>query len=61
MQQLAVDLTGGVDISSIEGVGPGLVLCIISETGSDLKSFPTAKHFSSWLSVAPDIKKQVAK
>lgn len=57
IQQLAVDLTGGVDISSIEGVGLGLVLCIISETGLDLKSFPTAKHFSSWLSVAPDIKK----
>ncbi len=57
IQQLAVDLTGGVDISRIEGVGLGLVLCITSETGLDLKAFPTAKHFSSWLSVAPDIKK----
>lgn len=57
IQQLAVELTGGIDISSIEGVGLGLVLCIISETGLDLKSFPTAKHFSSWLRVAPDIKK----
>ncbi|HEY5369535.1 MAG TPA: IS110 family transposase [Hanamia sp.] len=57
VQQLAVDLTGGVDISSIEGVGLGLVLCIISETGLNLEAFPTAKHFSSWLSVAPDIKK----
>lgn len=57
VQQLAVDLTGGVDISSVEGVGLGLVLCIIAETGLDLKSFPTAKHFSSWLGVAPDIKK----
>lgn len=57
LQQLAVDLTGGVDISAVEGVGLGLVLCIISETGLDLKAFPTAKHFSSWLSVAPDIKK----
>lgn len=57
LQQLAVDLTGGIDISGVEGVGLGLVLCIISETGLDLKAFPTAKHFSSWLSVAPDIKK----
>ena len=57
IQQLAVDLTGGVDISRIEGVGLGLVLCITSETGLDLKTFPTAKQFSSWLSVAPDIKK----
>lgn len=43
----AVNLTGGVDISAIEGVGLGLVLCIIAETGLDLKAFPTAKHFSS--------------
>lgn len=57
IQQLAVDLTGGVDISSIDGVGLGFVLCIIAETGLDLKAFPTAKHFSSWLSVAPDLKK----
>lgn len=57
LQRLAVDLTGGVDISSVEGVGLGLVLCIISETGLDMKAFPTPKHFSSWLSLAPDIKK----
>lgn len=57
VQQLAFDLSGGIDISSVEGVGLGLVLCIISETGLDLKAFPTAKHFSSWLSVAPDIRK----
>ena len=46
-----------MDISSIDGVGLGFVLCIIAETGLDLKAFPTAKHFSSWLSVAPDLKK----
>ena len=57
LQQLAVNLTGGIDISRVEGVGLGLILCIIAETGLDLKAFPTAKHFSSWLSVSPDIKK----
>lgn len=57
IQQLAVDLTGGVDISQIDGVGLGFVLCIIAETGLDLKAFPSAKHFSSWLSLAPDLKK----
>ncbi|MBA2762935.1 MAG: IS110 family transposase [Segetibacter sp.] len=57
IQRLAVNLTGGVDISSIEGVGLGTVLCIIAETGLELKAFPTAKHFSSWLKVAPDLKK----
>ena len=57
LQRLAVDLTGGIDISSVEGVGLGLVLCIIAETGLDLNAFPTSKHFSSWLSVAPDVRK----
>ena len=57
LQQLAVNLSGGVDISSIEGVGLGLILTLIAETGLDLTAFPTAKHFSSWLSVAPDLKK----
>jgi transposase len=57
LQSLAAGLTGGVDISSIEGVGLGLILCIIAETGLDLKAFPTAKQFSSWLSLAPDLRK----
>lgn len=57
IQQLAVNLTGGIDISSIEGIGLGTLLCLVAETGLDLSSFPTAKHFSSWLSVSPDIKK----
>jgi len=57
LQALAVDLTGGIDLSSIEGVGLGLILCIIAETGLDLKAFPTAKQFSSWLSLAPDLRK----
>jgi transposase len=61
LQQLAVDLTGGVDISSVEGVGLGLVLCIIAETGLDLNAFPSGKHFSSWLSVAPDVRKTGSK
>lgn len=57
LQQLAFNLSGGVDISNIEGVGLGTVLCIIAETGLELQAFPTAKHFSSWLSLSPDIKK----
>ncbi len=57
IQRLAVNLTGGVDISSIEGVGLGTVLCIIAETGLERKDFPTAKQFSSWLKVAPEVKK----
>jgi len=57
LQHLAVGLTGGIDLSCIEGVGLGFLLTLIAEVGVDLKAFPSGKHFSSWLSVAPDLKK----
>ena len=56
LQQLSVELTGGVDISTIEGVGLGTILCLLSEVGIDLKSFPQAKQFASWLRLSPDLK-----
>lgn len=57
MQQLMVDMTGGVDISAIDGVGIGLLLCLIAETGVDLSTFETHKQFASWLRLSPDLKK----
>lgn len=57
LQQLATELSGGLDISMIEGVGLGLILCFLCEVGLDLKAFPTAKQFSSWLRLSPDVKK----
>lgn len=57
IQKLAVELTGGTDISVIEGVGLSFILCLISETGMDLKAFPSARQFASWLRVCPDLKK----
>ena len=57
MQQLMVDMTGGVDISTIDGVGIGLLLCLVAETGVDLNAFETDKHFASWLCLCPDLKK----
>jgi transposase len=57
IQLLAVDLTGGIDISSIEGIGVGFILCLVAETGLELTAFPTSKQFTSWLRLAPDLKK----
>ena len=57
IQQLAVDLTGGIDISSIQGIGVGFILCMVAETGLELTAFPTSKQFTSWLCLAPDLKK----
>ena len=50
-------MSAGVDLSKIEGVGKGTILTILSEIGTDLRSFPTAKHFASWLHLAPNNKK----
>jgi transposase len=56
IQQLAADLTGGIDLSVIDGIGLGFILCMVAETGFDLKSFPTSKQFASWLRITPNLK-----
>jgi transposase len=35
------------------GLGPSLALKLIGECGTDLRAWPTAKHFTSWLCLAP--------
>ena len=54
MEDYAYQLTDGVDLFQIEGVGAHLVLTLISEVGTDLSAFPTVKHFVSWLCLCPD-------
>jgi transposase len=46
----------GADLSQIHGLGPYTVLRLVAECGDDMRKFPTAKHFTSWLSVAPGSK-----
>jgi transposase len=43
----------GVDLTQIHGLGPSLALKLIGECGSDLQPWPSAKHFTSWLCLAP--------
>ncbi len=43
----------GVDLTEIHGLGPSLALKLIGECGTDLRAWPTAKHFTSWLCLAP--------
>src|SRR5262249_44827160 len=43
----------GADLSQIHGLGPYPVLRLVAECGDDMRKFPTAKHFTSWLSLAP--------
>ena len=46
----------GTDLTQIHGIGPYLALRLISEVGTDLSRWPTAKHFTSWLALSPGSK-----
>ena len=43
----------GVDLTQIHGIGPALALKLVAECGTDLTAWPSAKHFTSWLCLAP--------
>jgi transposase len=46
----------GKDITQIDGLGPYLSLKLIAECSDDLSAWPSAKHFTSWLCLAPSNK-----
>src|SRR5262249_1811940 len=43
----------GADLSQVHGFGPYTVLRLVAECGDDMTKWPTAKHFKSWLCLAP--------
>lgn len=51
----------GSDLTQIHGIGPYLALRLISECGTDLSRWPSAKHFTSWLRLSPGSKKSGGK
>jgi transposase len=57
IERLAFQLTGGIDLSKIDGVSGQTLLSIISEIGTEVDKFSTAKQFTSWLRLAPNNKK----
>ncbi len=40
-------------LTEIHGLGPSLALKLIGEGGTELRAWPSAKHFTSWLCLAP--------
>ena len=47
----------GTDLLAIEGMSYSTVLALMSEVGIEgIRKFPSAKHFSSWLRLAPNNK-----
>ena len=43
----------GVDLTRIDGVDTYTALKVISEVGTDMTKWPSAKHFASWLGLSP--------
>ena len=41
------------DLTQIHGLGPYTVLRLVAECGDDMSKWPTVKHFTSWLCLAP--------
>ena len=44
----------GVDLTRIDGVDGLTALKVISEVGTDMTRWPSAKHFASWLGLSPN-------
>jgi len=46
----------GVDLTKVDGLEAMTVQDILSEIGTDMSPWPTAKHFASWLRLSPNNK-----
>jgi transposase len=44
----------GVNLVAVKGLEAHTVLKVLSETGLDMSKWPSAKHFGSWLGLAPN-------
>jgi transposase len=47
---------GSVDLTQIPGIAPATALNLMAEIGTDMSRWPTDKHFTSWLNLAPGTK-----
>lgn len=54
--RIALHAILGVDLTQIHGLGPSLALKLVGECSTDLSAWPSAKHFTSWLCLAPSNK-----
>jgi transposase len=46
----------GTDLSQLDGIGPYNALRLLSEIGTDMSRWPSERHFTSWLTLAPNNK-----
>jgi transposase len=43
----------GVDLTQIDGIASYTALKLVAEIGTDMRRWPSEKHFTSWLTLAP--------
>ena len=55
LHEKLLKLTAGKDASGIAGLTDLSVMKLIGEVGADMSAWKTAKHFTSWLGLAPNI------
>lgn len=53
LYEMLLRVCGGKDPTQLPTVTEYLMLQLISETGTDMSRWPTVKHFTSWLGLAP--------
>lgn len=53
LHKMLMTYTGGKDASQLPGFNDYSLMRLISETGIDMSPWPTEKHFTSWLNLAP--------
>ena len=54
LHTLLMKLTDGKDASQIPGLTDQTLMKLVSEIGLDIGKWPTVKHFTSWLGLAPN-------
>lgn len=53
LKQLLVRITGGHDLAALPAFTDYSILQLLAETGTDMNAWPTVKHFTAWLGLAP--------
>jgi transposase len=55
LHRMMVTLSGGVNLASLPGFSDLRALEALSEVGTDMTAWPSEKHFSGWLNLAPSM------
>ena len=53
LHEWLIQTFGGTDLSTLPSLSDYTVLQLLSEVGRDMSRWPTVKHFTAWLGLAP--------